>query len=83
MATIVDRSRRLLAERGPSAFGFYTSGQLFLEEYYTLAMLARAGIGTAPSGWEHAHVHGHSGCGPEGELRRGWQPWLLRGPRRL
>ena len=35
------------ATRGPSAFGFYTSGQLFLEEYYTLAMLARAGIGTA------------------------------------
>jgi anaerobic selenocysteine-containing dehydrogenase len=47
MTTIVDRAMQLKAERGPSAFGFYTSGQLFLEEYYTLAMMARAGIGTA------------------------------------
>ncbi|MEU0441811.1 nitrate reductase [Streptomyces sp. NPDC006186] len=46
MARITDRSRALLEERGPGAFGFYTSGQLLLEEYYTLAVLARAGIGT-------------------------------------
>jgi anaerobic selenocysteine-containing dehydrogenase len=46
MDLIVDRSRALLRERGPSAIGFYTSGQLFLEEYYTLAVIARAGIGT-------------------------------------
>lgn len=46
MGAIVDRSRALLAERGPGAFGFYTSGQLLLEEYYTLAVIARAGIGT-------------------------------------
>src|SRR6187200_2799563 len=46
MGMIVERSRQLLADNGPSAFGFYTSGQLFLEEYYTLAVLARAGIGT-------------------------------------
>lgn len=43
---IVSRSRTLLDERGPGSIGFYTSGQLFLEEYYTLAVLARAGIGT-------------------------------------
>jgi anaerobic selenocysteine-containing dehydrogenase len=47
MSTLVDRSKQLLGEKGPSAFGFYTSGQLFLEEYHTLAVLARAGIGTA------------------------------------
>jgi anaerobic selenocysteine-containing dehydrogenase len=47
MSTIVDRTKELLADRGPSAFGFYTSGQLFLEEYYTQAIIARAGIGTA------------------------------------
>ncbi|MFJ7262805.1 molybdopterin oxidoreductase family protein [Streptomyces globosus] len=47
MGLIVSRSRELLAERGPGAIGFYTSGQLFLEEYYTLAVLARAGIGTS------------------------------------
>ncbi|KUO06485.1 molybdopterin oxidoreductase family protein [Streptomyces caeruleatus] len=46
MDRIVARSRELLAERGPGSIGFYTSGQLFLEEYYTLAVLARAGIGT-------------------------------------
>ncbi|MEU9015033.1 nitrate reductase [Streptomyces sp. NPDC048479] len=46
MSAIVDRSTELLQQRGPGAIGFYTSGQLFLEEYYTLAVLARAGIGT-------------------------------------
>lgn len=46
MDLVVSRSRELLKERGPGSIGFYTSGQLFLEEYYTLAVLARAGIGT-------------------------------------
>lgn len=46
MGTIVDHTRRLLDEHGPGSIGFYTSGQLFLEEYYTLAVLARGGIGT-------------------------------------
>ncbi|MER7539739.1 nitrate reductase [Streptomyces sp. NPDC097704] len=46
MSRVVSCSRSLLDERGPGAIGFYTSGQLFLEEYYTLAVLARAGIGT-------------------------------------
>ncbi len=47
MSIIADRSKQLLADHGASAFGFYTSGQLFLEDYYALAILARAGIGTA------------------------------------
>lgn len=46
MGRIVDRSQGLLADHGPGSIGFYTSGQLYLEEYYTLAVLARAGIGT-------------------------------------
>ncbi|WP_251091822.1 nitrate reductase [Streptomyces sp. Caat 7-52] len=46
MDRIVTRTRHLLDERGPGSIGFYTTGQLFLEEYYTLAVLARAGIGT-------------------------------------
>ncbi|MFH8487788.1 molybdopterin oxidoreductase family protein [Streptomyces longisporoflavus] len=46
MQRIVGRSRELLDDKGPGSLGFYTSGQLFLEEYYTLAVLARAGIGT-------------------------------------
>jgi anaerobic selenocysteine-containing dehydrogenase len=46
MSLVVERSKELLDEQGPSALGFYTSGQLFAEEYYTLAAIARAGIGT-------------------------------------
>ncbi|MDR6980763.1 anaerobic selenocysteine-containing dehydrogenase [Streptomyces sp. 3330] len=46
MEHLAGRSRELLAQRGPESIGFYTSGQLYLEEYYTLAVLARAGIGT-------------------------------------
>lgn len=46
MGRIVDHSRHLLADHGADAFGFYTSGQLFLEEYYTLGVVAHAGIGT-------------------------------------
>ena len=39
-------TRRLLATNGSGALGFYTTGQLFLEDYYTLAVIARGGIGT-------------------------------------
>jgi len=46
MDVIVERSRALLDEKGPGALGFYTSGQLFLEEYYTLGVIGKAGLGT-------------------------------------
>jgi anaerobic selenocysteine-containing dehydrogenase len=46
MGRVVTRSKRLLAEKGPLSHGFYTSGQLFLEEYYALAVIGKAGIGT-------------------------------------
>src|SRR4051794_23300875 len=46
MSRIVERSRSILDKSGPLAFGFYTSGQLMLEEYYTLSVLGKAGIGT-------------------------------------
>ena len=47
MRRIVERSRALLDEPGGwGRFGFYTSGQLLLEEYYTLAVIGKAGIGT-------------------------------------
>ena len=46
MGRVVERTRKLLDEQGPSAVGFYTSGQLFLEEYYTLGLMAHGGIGT-------------------------------------
>jgi anaerobic selenocysteine-containing dehydrogenase len=46
MTLITDRSRQLLEEKGPLSHGFYTSGQLMLEEYYTLAVIGKAGLGT-------------------------------------
>ncbi|OBG11753.1 molybdopterin oxidoreductase [Mycolicibacterium celeriflavum] len=46
MNRIVGRSKELLDTAGPSAFGFYTSGQLFLEEYYTQGVIAHGAIGT-------------------------------------
>jgi anaerobic selenocysteine-containing dehydrogenase len=46
MDAVVGRCRELLEEQGPSAVGFYTTGQLFLEEYYTLGLIAHGGIGT-------------------------------------
>jgi ferredoxin-nitrate reductase len=46
MGRIIERSKKLLEEKGPLAFGFYTTGQLFLEEYYTLSVIGKAGLGT-------------------------------------
>jgi anaerobic selenocysteine-containing dehydrogenase len=46
MDLVVRRTRELLDEQGPSAIGFYNSGQLFLEDYYTLGLIAHGGIGT-------------------------------------
>ena len=46
MDVVVARSKALLDEVGPLSHGFYTSGQLFLEEYYALAVLGKAGLGT-------------------------------------
>ena len=46
MDLVVRRSRELLETKGPLSHGFYTSGQLMLEEYYTLAVIGKAGIGT-------------------------------------
>ena len=46
MERIVSRSQQLLKDKGPLSHGFYTSGQLFLEEYYALGILGKAGLGT-------------------------------------
>lgn len=46
MSRIVERSAELLDEVGPLSHGFYTSGQLFLEEYYALGVIGKAGLGT-------------------------------------
>src|SRR3954447_15311411 len=41
MNAVVSRTRQLLESHGPGALGFYTTGQLFCEEYYTLTTIAR------------------------------------------
>jgi ferredoxin-nitrate reductase len=45
MQLIVMKSKEIISDT-PLGIGFYTSGQLFLEEYYTLAVIGKAGIGT-------------------------------------
>jgi ferredoxin-nitrate reductase len=46
MSLIVSKSKELRETFTASAIGFYTSGQLFLEEYYTLALIGKGGLGT-------------------------------------
>src|SRR3954469_13922172 len=46
MGRVVAVSKRLLAENGPLTHGFYTTGQMFVEEYYTLGVIGKAGLGT-------------------------------------
>ncbi len=46
MDLVVRRCREAIEKYTPSGVGIYNSGQLFLEEYYALSMIAYAGIGT-------------------------------------
>jgi len=46
MELIVERAKTTRDQHTASAIGFYTSGQLFLEEYYTLGVIGKAGLGT-------------------------------------
>ena len=83
-SVIVERSRELLAEPGGwGRFGFYTTGQLFLEEYYTLARHRQGRDRHAAHGRQHAAVHGDGGGGAEGELRHRRPARLLRRRRPL
>jgi anaerobic selenocysteine-containing dehydrogenase len=47
MALVAERSANAKDEYGAGAVAFYNSGQMYLEEYYTLAVVAEAGIGTS------------------------------------
>jgi anaerobic selenocysteine-containing dehydrogenase len=53
MQLVVERSKHEKEAHGAGAVGFYNSGQLYLEEYYTLALVSEAGIGTS-------HVDGNT-----------------------
>lgn len=46
MDLVVSRSKELIERYTAGAIGFYTSGQLMLEEYYTLGVIGKAGLGT-------------------------------------
>jgi ferredoxin-nitrate reductase len=46
MSLVVGRTHEILDRHSSGAIGFYTSGQLMLEEYYTLGVLARGGLST-------------------------------------
>ena len=47
MQLVTDRFNEALATEGPDAVAIYNSGQLLLEDYYTLGKIARAGLGIA------------------------------------
>ena len=44
MDLIVTKSKEIIEKYTSLGIGFYTSGQLFLEEYYTLGVLGKAGL---------------------------------------
>jgi anaerobic selenocysteine-containing dehydrogenase len=46
MSEVVARSRALLNAKGALSHGFFTCGQLMTEEYYTLAVIGKGGLGT-------------------------------------
>jgi ferredoxin-nitrate reductase len=46
MQLIVQRTKEVQKEMSCHGIGFYTTGQLFLEEYYTLTLIGKAGLGT-------------------------------------
>jgi anaerobic selenocysteine-containing dehydrogenase len=46
MDLIVERSKEIRDKHTSGAIGFYTTGQLFLEEYYVLSVIGKAGLGT-------------------------------------
>ncbi|HEY3370669.1 MAG TPA: molybdopterin-dependent oxidoreductase, partial [Prolixibacteraceae bacterium] len=46
MQLIVRKTRQICDKYTSNAIGFYTTGQFFLEEYYTLGVIGKAGLGT-------------------------------------
>lgn len=46
MELIVKKSKELVKHLTAHSIAFYTSGQLFLEEYYALALIGKGGLQT-------------------------------------
>lgn len=47
MELIVKKSKEIIDKYTSDAIAFYSTGQIFIEEYYTLAVIAKAGLGTS------------------------------------
>lgn len=47
MSRIVRQTRQVRDQYTGDVIAFYNTGQLFLEEYYTLSIVAQAGLGTS------------------------------------
>jgi anaerobic selenocysteine-containing dehydrogenase len=47
MGLVARRCRETMQQFTPDAVAFYNTGQLFLEEYYTLSVISHAGVGTS------------------------------------
>lgn len=46
MSVIVERAKDIRERLTAHGIAFYTSGQLFLEEYYVLGLVGKAGLNT-------------------------------------
>lgn len=46
MSLVVVKAQDIRSRLSNHGIGFYTTGQLFLEEYYVLAMVGKAGLNT-------------------------------------
>lgn len=45
LALLVEKTTELVRHVGPKSLGFYHTGQAYLEEYYTIAKVMKAGLG--------------------------------------
>lgn len=68
MSLIVDKSKETIDRLTQHGIAFYTTGQFFLEEYYALALVGKAGLNTL-------HMSVTTGCWPLNALTsiKGWQ----------
>lgn len=46
MSLIVEKSKNIIDRLTQHGIAFYTTGQFFLEEYYALALVGKAGLNT-------------------------------------
>lgn len=59
MNVIVQRVKQTQARLSNHGIGFYTSGQLFLEEYFILATIGKAGLNTLHMCASYHHHYHH------------------------